>query len=123
MDYGESVETIVARVLSDVASRNRSIHVIDGPYGHVNDNEYRFCVRVGSHYIADLEKYKHDYHFWLQTDTGEWCDKAGWYNAATLKGDVNPSNENWNYNYYINQVQHTYTNFYDSDTIYFAITE
>lgn len=123
MNYGESVETIAARVQSDVSNRNRNIRIIDGPYGHINDNEYRFCMRVGSHYVNNLAEYERDYHFWLQTDTGQWCDKAGWYNAATLKGDVNPSNENWNYTYYINQVQYTYINFYDSNTIYFAITE
>lgn len=123
MGYGDNVETIAARVLIDVANRNRSIRIIDGPYGHINDNEYRFCMRVGNQYIADFGQNIYDYHFWLQTETGEWCDKAGWYNAATLKGDVNPSNENWNLDYTVNQNPHTYTNFYDSDTIYFAITE
>lgn len=122
MSYNESVQSVASKVLSDVASRNRSIHVIDGPYGHVNDNEYRFCMRVGSHYISDLGIYQPDYHFWLQTDTGEWCDKAGWFNAATQKETYNPSNENWDLGYSINNVPHTYVNFYDSDTIYFAIS-
>lgn len=109
MYYNESVQSVATKVQADVALRNRSIHVIDGPYGHVNDNEYRFCMRVGNH-----GRYDYDYHFWLQTSTGEWCDKAGWYNAATLKGDVNPTNEIWN--------QGSNYNYYDSDIIYFAIT-
>ena len=110
MSYNESVQSVASKVQSDVALRNRTIRVIDGPYGHINDDEYRFCMRVGSH-----PGYLPDYHFWLQTSTGEWCDKAGWFNAATSKDDVNPTNEIWNMG--------TYYNFYDSDTIYFAITE
>lgn len=110
MYYNESVQSVANKVQADVALRNRTIRVIDGPYGHINDDEYRFCMRVGSH-----PGYPPDYHFWLQTSTGEWCDKAGWFNAATPKGDVNPTNEIWNMG--------TYYNFYDSDIIYFAITE
>lgn len=109
MYYGDSVVTVANRVLSDATSRGRSIRTISGPTAHISDNEYRFCMRVGNYNIFDC-----DYHFWLQTSTGEWCDKGGWYNAATLRGDVNPSNENWNMG--------SNPNYYDSDTIYFAIS-
>ena len=71
--------------------------------------EYRFCLRIG-HY-----KNNWDYHFWLQSDNGEWCDKPDWRNAARKQGDVNPSEQDW---------EHMgIANFYDSDTIYFAVTE
>ncbi|MDO5559965.1 MAG: DNRLRE domain-containing protein [Oscillospiraceae bacterium] len=112
MNYGDSVDTIANRVISNVQSRGRSIRKISGPSAKINNNEYRFCLRVGSHKINN-EQYK-DYHFWLQTSTGEWCDKAGWYNAAQLRGYVNPADIDWKLG--------GISGFYDSSIIYFAAT-
>ena len=106
----DTVEMIAERVIQNVRNvRGRNIEIIDGPTAHINNEEYRFCLRVG-HYKGNW-----DYHFWLQSENGEWCDKPDWRNAARVQGDVNPSEQNW---------EHMgVANFYDSETIYFAVTE
>ncbi|MDO5559963.1 MAG: DNRLRE domain-containing protein [Oscillospiraceae bacterium] len=112
MNYGDSVDTVANRVIANVLSRGRYIRKISGPTAKINSNEYRFCLRVGSH-VVNGEQIK-DYHFWLQTYTGEWCDKAGWFNAPQLRGYVNPADVDWKLG--------TISRFYDSSIIYFAAT-
>ena len=107
MSYGESVSSVASRVMNYVQNTlGRSIRQISGPTASINSNEYRFCMRVGSH------ANKMDYHFWLQTNTGAWTDKHG--TTAVSDEPANPSTANWDLG--------GYTNFYDSDTIYFAAT-
>ena len=109
MSYGESVSSVASRVMNYVQNTlGRSIRQISGPTASINSNEYRFCMRVGSH------ANKMDYHFWLHSTTGAWTDN----HVTTAVSDepifANPSTANWDLG--------GYTNFYDSDTIYFAAT-
>jgi hypothetical protein len=66
-----------------------------------------------------------DYHFWVQTNVGEWADKPNWYDESRLKGFVNPSNEMWKEElmfFHDNMGTDGWFEFYDSKTIYFATT-
>lgn len=108
MNYGDSVNTVASRVINRVHQLGRSIHQINGPTDTISSNEYRFCMRVGNHNGGC------DYHFWLQCNDGQWCDKHGWYQAAVLEGYVNPSTVAWNMN--------GEDSYYDSATVYFAST-
>jgi hypothetical protein len=104
-------------VLMQKVMVHRSIRIISGPTAPINNNEYRFCLRVGNHYgaIIDNHHVDCDYHFWVQTNTGEWADKHGWHAAAILEGYLNLSTApTWNLS--------DYANYYDSATIYFAAT-
>ena len=77
--------------------------------------EWRIAFRIGMHYIYNGGSYYYvwDYHFWRQTSTGTWCHKPG-ANPSVHFGYVTPHTANWNLG--------GYTNFYDSNTIYMAIT-
>ena len=109
MSYGESVSVVASRVISYVQNTlGRSIRQISGPTASISSNEYRFCMRVGSHGSS------FDYHFWVQTNTGAWTEKHGSAAVSYEPIFANPSTAPWDLG--------EYANFYDSDTIYFAAT-
>lgn len=54
-----------------------------------------------------------DFHFIVQTNSGGWAQKQGTH-ASEYLGLININNRNWNKNNYVN--------FYDSETIYLAVT-
>ena len=73
MNYDDSVSVVATRVENYVRNTlGRQIRQISGPTAEINDNEYRFCMRVGNH--SDYSPNR-DYHFWVQTDTGAWAEK------------------------------------------------
>jgi hypothetical protein len=124
MNYGDSVETVASRVISRVNSLNRSIRIISGPDANIAHNEYRFCMRVGNH--ADYPiLYRCDYHFWVQTNTGGWAEKNGKYKVFHSPVYVNPSTASWDMpsvDSSGNKTGTLYSNYYDSDPVYFAAT-
>lgn len=112
MNQGDSVETVATSVESYVKNTlRRSIRRISGPTSQINSNEYRFCMRVGNH---SSYRYPHDYHFWVQTNTGAWSDKHGTTAVSSDPVFTNPSTASWDLE--------SYKNYYDSSTIYFAAT-
>ncbi len=122
MSYGESVEIVAGRVVRIVRNLGRDIRRIDGPTSEIEADEYRFCMRVGSGIING--KKEHDYHFWVQTNTGAWCEKNS--ESPVLKDPfyTNPTTASWDLPLKDNSGNITgwEYNFYDSDTIYFAAT-
>lgn len=79
----------------------------------LSGNEWLVCMRVGVNNIIG-----YDYHFWYRANDGKWYNKHGWIlDPECIEGVINPSTANsssgWAYD--------TYTNFYSSDTIYYAI--
>lgn len=79
----------------------------------LDDNQWLIVFRVGLHSCIA------DYHFWYRTNTGKWANKHGYKNGSgsELLDDL-PSDDDssgwalgdWN-------------QFYDSDIIYYVITE
>lgn len=121
MSYGESVSSVAAKVVTYVRSLGRSIRYIDGPTAEINSNEYRFCMRVGNKDYGGVKRY--DYHFWVQTNTGAWCEKNGTYSVIKDPFYVNPTTADWDQLAIDASGEIVWnSNFYDSDTIYFAAT-
>jgi hypothetical protein len=79
----------------------------------LDDNQWLVAYRVGSH------NGNFDYHFWYRTDTGEWANKHGWRTGtgSELLNDM-PSKTTS-----IGWELDGYSRFYDSDIIYYVITE
>lgn len=82
------------------------------------DNEYRIALRT-----SDIKVYMNenrivsidwDYHFMVQTDTGNWAEKHGPGGATVYHSSGNPDTISWDNGYRIG--------YYTSDIIYFAIT-
>ena len=81
------------------------------------DNQWLVVMRAGYH--EDNPLTIADYHFWYRTNTGEWANKHGWRTGtgSELLNDL-PSNDDssgWELD--------GYSEFYDSDIIYYVITE
>ena len=113
MSLNDDVNMIAQKVITNVESRGRSIRIINGPTSSINSNEYRFCLRI---------RKNEDYHFWLQTNTGKWCDKPGWFYASKETGYVNPSTASWDI-IDPNTGGVLVYNYYNSSTVYFAVTQ
>ena len=111
MNQGDSVSTVATRVENYVKSLGRQIRRISGPTAQINNNEYRFCMRVGNH--SNLWP-PYDYHFWVQTNMGAWTDKHGTTEVSTTPVFAHPSLASWDMG--------NHKNYYDSATIYFAAT-
>lgn len=120
MNYGDSVYTVATRVEEYLTNRlGRNIRRISGPTDLINSNEYRFCMRV-----RNKNFYDYDYHFWLQTNTGAWCEKNGKLPVLRQPLYANPTTVTWDVPKVVSgdEVTEWYTNYYDSDTVYFAAT-
>lgn len=79
------------------------------------DNQWLVVMRVGYHEDC-VQPY--DYHFWYRTDTGEWVNKHGYNSFSEKLGSDLPTNNDsvgWSLG--------DYENYYDSDLIYYRITE
>ncbi len=84
------------------------------------NNEWLIVLRVGYHpELLLLYQTPFDYHFWYRTDNGEWANKHGYYSTSQPLGTDIPSDSNsigWKMDYLSAQ-------YYDSDLLYYVITE
>lgn len=95
----------------------RGCRIIESNDTPIEDNEYRIALRVGEQPVVGPNGYPYlqwDYHFMVQTESGEWAEKCGSSSATILHTSGNPSIFQWD--------AATYPNFYTSDILYFAIT-
>ena len=83
------------------------------------ENQWLVVMRVGWH--PELPRATWDYHFWYRTNTGEWVNKHGWESCSQQLGTDLPTDDGsigWRigdatiYHYY-----------YDSDLVYYRVTE
>lgn len=92
------------------SSRWREVERFDAT---LSSNEWLVCMRVGV-----IKGSEYDYHFWYRADDGKWYNKHGWYLASEcIEGVVNPSKADSSSGWSLDG----YTNFYSSDTVYYAI--
>ncbi len=102
----------------------RQVNGYDAPLA---SNEWLVAMRVGVGKYND--SYHYDYHFWYRASDGKWYNKHGHRAASEMvSGNVtNPSNANssdgWSLDYFDQKTQtiKTYTNFYSSSTVYYAV--
>ncbi len=99
----------------------RKIRQLKNIDSKIESDEYRIALRTGSHTVnGRLEK---DYHFMVQHDDGSWSHKPGLLEARKLKTGETPETASWDlYEFVNNKVSVAYVNFYDSKTVYFAVT-
>ena len=109
-DSNRSVSTLQTIVMNNIKARGRKARPIDGPTSDISSNEFRIAMRIGNYSNTNW-----DYHFWVQTSTGEWAHKQGWYKASEIcKPFLNPSTASW--------TLENVNNYYNSDTLYIAAT-
>ena len=115
MSYNESVHSVYNRLESLIrTTMNRSCRKLSSKDDLIHPTkEYKIAMRVGPM----------DYHFMVQTNTGGWAHKQGGCNSRNA-GMINPSTFDWkqptvvdsNYNVVAEK------SYYNSETIYFAVT-
>ena len=99
----------------------RKIRQLKNIDSKIESDEYRIALRTGSHIING--KLEEDYHFMVQHDDGSWSHKPGLLEARKLKTGETPETASWDlYEFVNNKVSVAYVNFYDSKTVYFAVT-
>lgn len=90
--YYNSVETVYRAVNIDMYELGigcRELSSYDSP---ILDTEYRVALKVGDY----QDYYNCDYHFMVQTNTGQWAEKHGISGDSILhEFGVNPSNIKW----------------------------
>ena len=105
VNFGDNVDTVANR-LKEYINKNypsRSIRIVGKnlyPTYSINSNEYRIALRIRSS--------PYDYHFYVQTNTGEWAHKPGSASCEPL-GYINPTTVSWKGGY-------------NSDTVYLAVS-
>jgi RHS repeat-associated protein len=112
---GNQVTSVGAAVEYDVRSMGFTIRVIDGPNGEINENEYRIALRVGTEpFYSEGGIDYYDYHFMVQTYTGQWAEKHG-PGGPSILWDPSMTPDTIPWDLYKND------SYYDSDIIYYAI--
>ena len=115
------VDNVAEMVLSDAQKDGRTMRIIDSYDSPIASNEYRIALRTGDA----------DYHFMVQHNDGSWSHKPGICSTRLING-ANPSVVSWDapkidpyFYYYYGIVKEvgSEANYYDSKTIYFAVTK
>ena len=111
-----STSGLYKAVEADMLSSGNTIRPLNGPYDLVYFNEYRVAMAVGPATKVNplTGDYYADFHFMVQTATGQWSDKAGVDGIKRLyDSGLTPDDITWT-------IDGEY--FYDADgPIYFAI--
>ncbi len=111
------VDNVASMVMKDVKELGYSIRPIDSYDSLIFSDEYRIALRTG----------EEDYHFMKQHNDGSWSHKPSFCPTRQITGS-NPSVVSWDvpqviYQYGIlMEVGYIY-NYYDSHTLYFAVSK
>ena len=119
-DYSD-VYDVYLSVKEDVEASGKTIRIIEGPYGSIQQNERRVALQVGTHLFYTINSEGqivcgYDYHFMYQTNTGAWVEKHG-TGGDSIRHEVGetPDDLSWD----LGNIR----NYYDSGIIYYAIGE
>lgn len=108
----DNVYSVGVSIVADMKSSGYSVREIDGPNSKVYDNEFKIALRVGTE-PYDIYN-NHDYHFMIQTGTGQWAEKHGRYGPSELHNiGLTPDNIPWV----------LWGPYYDSEILYYAIAK
>jgi len=82
----DSVKSVGASVIADLEADGFTVRKISGPDDKVYENEFKIALAVGTKpYAYDVQgNLYYDYHFMVQTDTGQWAEKHGTAGDAIL---------------------------------------
>ena len=115
------VDNVAEMVLKDAENDGRTMRLIDSFDSPIESNEYRIALRTG----------ENDYHFMVQHNNGTWSHKPGICSTRLIEG-ANPSVVSWDapqinsfslYAFGIVREVGAISDYYDSKTIYFAVTK
>ena len=119
-----STNTTVANALS--RTKTRMTTWLNQTFGSANwrevsgyntslaSNEWLVCMRVG------VKNGDFDYHYWYRANNGTWYNKHGNFSAyECLAGVLNPSIANSSSGWALGGI----TNFYSSNTVYYAVKQ
>lgn len=93
----------------------REVDSFDAP---IEDDEYIIALRVG------IQDKSFDYHLQVQLEDGTWAEKFGTTDSRIVPGsnsDIDPGLYPWDQNEFWGLDK--WNSFYDSDTVYFAVTK
>ena len=90
-------------------------------YSELGDNQWLIAMRVGLHTVGTGKKY--DYHFWYRTNTWCWANKHGKAGASELLPISDLPTTDSSSGWAIPYPDGIFSEFYDSDIIYYIITE
>lgn len=117
------VDSVANSVLSDLEYWGRGGRILSGPNAYINRNEYRIALRVKkepsvvsftSMRMEDIV-YDWDYHFMVQTSTGQWAEKHGRAGSSLChEAGMTPATISWDLE--------DQTGYYDSEIVYIAVT-
>lgn len=116
------VNAVAAAVDKDLDKLGYSHRRLKSATDIVNSEERRIALRVTTHQNrTSIERswLPYDYHFMVQTNTGQWAEKKG-LNGGSRLGEVGktPDDLLWDFAY---SPDCYYEDYYDSEIIYFAI--
>lgn len=94
---------------------------VNGYDSQLYSNEWLVAMRVGVGDYNNDGNIDFDYHFWYRANDGKWYNKHGLAgNSEMVSGNVlNPSTANYSNGWKLNGI----TNYYSSNTIYYAIEQ
>ncbi len=95
---------------------SRECRLLASAYSKLEPDEYRVALRIGIHSATE-----YDYHFWVQTSDGGWADKPGSFDSR-YHGFVNPALASWDLTKLIDGNYEIIEGYYNSNTIFFAVT-
>ena len=108
------VNDVASSVMADIEKMGRSVRTIESYNSPIYDNEYRIALRVGTQpYMYYYGSPIYDYHFMVQTSSGQWAEKHGTRGSSLI----------WAQGYNPTTIPWTVGNkpYYDSPIVYFAI--
>ena len=113
-----TVDAVAEAVKSDLEALGRNCRPINSYNSPIADNEYRIALRVSEPKFIMTPKglqFDWDYHFMVQTSTGNWAEKHGPGGATVFHESGNPSTISWDCG--------STKGYYTSEIQYFAITK
>ena len=85
---------------------------------------YSFCTYIYVNYLLPGPYDAYDFHFWYQTNTGQWAEKRSnlpSYYMTDTSSDMDPYTYNWSYACYLYGQFTILDYFYNSGCSYYAI--
>ena len=112
------VEAVAAAVKSDFRAMGRGCRRISSYDSPIRENEYRIALRVSEVVYVEEGGRKickdWDYHFMVQTSSGNWAEKRGRSGATVCHPSGNPSTISWD--------KGEIKGYYTGTIVYFAVT-
>jgi len=114
--HPNDVDDVADSVMADLRAMGFTIRKISGPNAKIESNEWRIALMVGTSPFAfdGNGSFIYDYHFMVQTNTGQWAEKHGIGGTSILhKSGLTPNHISWD----LGQSK----GYYDSEIIYYAV--